>query len=613
MTQRLQQECMHKLVVVKPPSILELTASRFAGHDAFTITVASMCRKLGVNLNRARDLVEKIATQVKSEHGLGSMAVSIYDTAWLAMVQKQSGNEKQWLFPESFTYLLEQQGLDGGWDTLTQKTRTALYPDALWIPDCIMHSLAALLALCQHFRFAGCSLGMDLPPDGLSRILRAKRFLDARFASLTFDGMSHFGFEMLVPVLLRLLADEGIEFEFPAKDELLTKYQKASSVDLSWLYDHPCKVPLFCLEAFLGKLDFGRLSHLVTSNAGIVASPASTAAYLIYSPSWSGEGESYLRHVVAHGQGSGDGSVGGVFPLEIFEPSWVLTALLENGFTADDLGRQEVEAILNVIHESLTDGVASSTHAFLPDADTTSRVLTTLNLHGYNISPSGLAQRFETDRCFETFDDQMPNRVTSVSVNGNALNALLHSPDPDLFAPQIDKVARFLCDRWKAQGKIQDHWNMTEYYGIMHIAQSLVPLLIAPNRGLLISLPTDLLYHLVPSTLGEILEHLLIRQNPDGSWGELHCSEETAYAIVALVNIGSHHLVTGERECQVDLAVARGKQFLLENWAPGSKSPDRLWTGKVLHGVAYVAEAYVLAALKVNRVNLAGARGILPN
>ncbi|KAI9376183.1 terpenoid cyclases/protein prenyltransferase alpha-alpha toroid [Aspergillus egyptiacus] len=566
-----------------------------------------------VLVSRASELVHRIATEMKSKHGLSSMAVSIYDTSWLAMIPKKTGDSTQWLFPESFTYLLDHQGPDGGWDLLAQSTRTAQYPDSLWIPDCIVHSLAGLLALCRHFRPAESAGEANLPPpdDGLSRIFRAKRFLDSKLAALALDGITHFGFELLVPVLLRLLEEEGVQFDFPAKEELSLKYEEASSIDMAWLYDGPCKVPLFCLEAFLGKLDFNRLSHLVTSTAGIAASPASTAAYLVHSEVWSDEAEEYLRHAVLHGQGAGDGSVGGVFPLEIFEPSWVLTALLENGFTAENLGLKEVDLILEMIHESLEDGVTGATHAFFPDADDTSRALMTLNLQGYHKSPSGLLRRFEVDQCFETFDHQLPNRVTSVSVNGNVLNALLHSPDPNALSPQIEKVARFLCKKWGPTETLQDHWNMSEYYGIMHIAQSLIPLLIAHDRGSLMSLPADLFRDIVPSTLQQVLGHLLSRQHPDGSWGTLHCSEETAYAVVALVNLGCHPAVVGEKECAVDLAIARGKQFLLGNWVAGNqKNPDRVWTGKVLHGLAYVGEAYILAALKVNRVNLAGARGI---
>ncbi|KAJ5963616.1 Terpenoid cyclases/protein prenyltransferase alpha-alpha toroid [Penicillium vulpinum] len=557
----------------------------------------------------ARDLVQKVSTEMKLEYGMSSMAPSIYDTAWLAMIEKNTDQGPQWLFPGCFEYLIEHQNEEGGWDPLEQATRTVKYPANVWLPDCIIHSLAASLALCWHIRRA-MPKGGDVPSDSLARLLRAKKFLDSKLHVWQLDGTTHFGYELLVPVLLRLLRDEGMTFEFPAKEALMEKYQKASDIDISWLYSSPCKIPLFCLEGFLEKLDFSRLQHLVTS-AGIVASPASAASYLIYSPLWSDQCEAYLRHVVSHGQGKGNGAVGGVFPMEIFEPSWVLTALLENGFTVESLGREQVNDMVQMIHRNLENGVTGATVEFLPDADDTSRALTALNLHGYQISPAAMVEKFEVDQCFETFDARMPNRVKSVSVNGNVLNSLLHAPDPSAFTSQIEKIAKFMCGRWNTDRKFEDHWNLSEYYGLMHMAQSLVPLLVLWDQGGLPSLPEDLVQSVIPSCLQEAMVRILQQQNLDGSWGDIHSREETAYSIIALANLGSHAAV-GDDFSRVELAIARGKQFLLENWQLGDK-PDRIWTGKILHGISYVQDAYVVAALKVSRVNLAGKRGLCPN
>jgi hypothetical protein len=142
----------------------------------------------------------------------------------------------------------------------------------------------------------------------------------------------------------------------------------------------------------------------------------------------------------------------------------------------------------------------------------------------------------------------------------------------------------------------------------MHIAQSLVSLLDKWDKGELPSLPEDIIHSMIPSCLEKAMERILQQQNKDGSWGTIHSREETAYAIVALANLGSHAAICDDFG-RVELAIARGKQFLLENWQPGDK-PDRIWTGKILHGVSYVKDAYVLAALKVNRANLAGKREI---
>ena len=273
---------------------------------------------------RAQNLLREVVTSLKSNYGFTSMAFSIYDTAWLAMITKSSDNGPNWLFPECFTFLLEKQRPDGSWDLLENSNRQSKYQDCIAIPDTILHTLAGLLALSTHVRQSQCG-GCDLPSDIELRIGRAKSFLDIQLAKWDIEKTTHFGFELLVPVLFYLLQGNNILFHFPQKQELENRYSIASKLDIDWLYVETCKVPLFSLEALIGKLDFSRLSHQI-SPAGMMASPASTAAYLIYAPTWSDECEAYLRHILLHGQGNGNGGVPGVFPLTTFESSWVCLA-----------------------------------------------------------------------------------------------------------------------------------------------------------------------------------------------------------------------------------------------------------------------------------------------
>ncbi|OJZ91051.1 hypothetical protein ASPFODRAFT_203518 [Aspergillus luchuensis CBS 106.47] len=555
----------------------------------------------------AKDLVAKVASDSKSQYGLSSMAPSIYDTAWLAMVEKKKDEGYEWVFPTSFEYLLREQTDDGGWDPLEGVTkRHGEYPENIWIQDCVVHSLAALLALCRLVRRSSSHYKEPLPDNILFRLFRAKSFLDAKLQKWQPDKAIHFTVELIVPVLLHLLSEEGVDFEFPAKVDLLSKYAAATSIDISWLYQGPCSIPLFSLEGFVRQLEWNKLGSLVTS-AGITASPASAAAYLIYSPTWSDECEAYLRHIVSQGQGKGNGGVGGVYPLEVFEPCWVLSTLLESGFTVDNLGTENVGDLIELIHRSMPHGVAGATNTFLPDADDTARALMVLKNNGYEVSRANLIKSFEGDDCFETFDDRMPQRVTSVSVNGNVLNCLLSSPDPSAYTSQIEKIAKFMCTKWSKEKMLNDHWNFSEYYGIMHMAQSLVPVRVLWDQGCLPGLTEDIIQDRIPQCLQEVLNRVICGQNDDGSWGNMHGAEETAYAIIALAQLASHAAIAGDYS-KADLAIARGKQFLLETWTMGQK-PDRIWTGKVMHGISYVHDAHVLAALKINRANLAGKRG----
>jgi hypothetical protein len=142
------------------------------------------------------------------------------------------------------------------------------------------------------------------------------------------------------------------------------------------------------------------------------------------------------------------------------------------------------------------------------------------------------------------------------------------------------------------------------------MAQSLVQLLVLWHEGGLPTIPEDFVQMIIPSCLQGATALIVQQQNPDGSWGDIHSKEETAYSIIALANMGSHTAL-GDDFSHVELAIARGKQFLLENWELGDR-PDRIWTGKILHGISYVQDAYVIAALKISRANLAGKRRLDP-
>lgn len=64
-------------------------------------------------------------------------------------------------------------------------------------------------------------------------------------------------------------------------------------------------VPLLLL---IGLIDFSRVAHHKV-NGSIIASPSSTAAYLIHTTTWDNEAEDYLRHMISEGKGRGGGGV----------------------------------------------------------------------------------------------------------------------------------------------------------------------------------------------------------------------------------------------------------------------------------------------------------------
>ncbi len=243
------------------------------------------------------------------------MSSCVYDTAWVALVPLFPGSS-DWLFPETFSYILDQQQDDGGWHHHATEF------------DDILNSLAALYAIVKHLKNIAeenSTFGKDLE----SRVHRARVFLDSKLVTWDVPNTQHVGFEVIVPAMLRYLAAEGINFGFPGRNAI----EKLEAEKLSRF--HPsilAKVrttALHSLEAFIGKVDFNGLRHYITFGS-MMASPASVAAYLMNITKRDAEAEEYLRFVVDLRQKSGDyGSVPSAFPSMYFEYSWVIFNALE--------------------------------------------------------------------------------------------------------------------------------------------------------------------------------------------------------------------------------------------------------------------------------------------
>ena len=132
----------------------------------------------------------------------------------------------------------------------------------------------------------------------------------------------HVGFEILVPALLTMLENESIYLNFPGRKLLMElNAVKLGGINPEMLYETPTML-LHSLEAFIGTLDFDRVGHHKRFGS-MMASPASTAAYLIHSSIWDEESEGYVRRVIFEGKGNGLGGVPSVFPTTIFEMTWV--------------------------------------------------------------------------------------------------------------------------------------------------------------------------------------------------------------------------------------------------------------------------------------------------
>ena len=267
---------------------------------------------------RIDKLLGRLLDTYDPSYGLGSMTCSVYDTAWVACVSKTVSGRPQWLFPSSFSFVLDAQLPDGAWPAHPCEDDT----DEV---DGILSTAAALFCLSQHVKAplqlrhlddGSLSRRIEKGAESLSRALGGWRVLECNAV----------GFEILVPSLLDLLQREGIHFAFPGKELLLEiRDQKLAKVRPEMLYKSAPLALLHSLEAFHGHKDllFDRVAHQKIGGS-MMASPSATASYLIRCPRWDEEAEAYLRLVLSNGEGRGSGGVPSAYPSTNFELTWVI-------------------------------------------------------------------------------------------------------------------------------------------------------------------------------------------------------------------------------------------------------------------------------------------------
>lgn len=262
--------------------------------------------------DQAVSLVKRSGRDYDPKYAHGSMSCATYDTAWVSLVTKFLNGTRQWLFPECFRSLVDHQESDGSWG----RQAAAI--------DKILNTAAALLSLSRHakepLQLFDIIEGWDLE----KRIERATQSLQHQLVEWDVASTTHVGFEIIVPALLDLLAGEGIAFSFAARENLIrARAAKLKHFDPGLLlYGKHQSTLLHSLEAFTGRIDYDKLAHHKV-NGSFMASPSSTAAYLMNASSWDDEAEDYLRHVISRGSGYGQGSVPSAYPSSNFEYAWV--------------------------------------------------------------------------------------------------------------------------------------------------------------------------------------------------------------------------------------------------------------------------------------------------
>lgn len=251
--------------------------------------------------------------------GMGTMAVSVYDTAWIACVSKTVSGATQWLFPPSFLYILETQDINGAWPAHAE------HPQIDSSEDCILSTMAALFCLEQHLRDPHQLSRWYSSEDIRYRITLGLAALSELLASWHIADCKAVGFEILAPALLDLLEKERGPLYFPDRATLMSiRDKKLSKIKPEMLYGKTPLTLLHSLEAFYGKpdFDFDRVAHHKVGGS-MLASPSSTAAYIMRSSVWDDEAEAYLRLTISNSYGRSSGAVPSAYPSTYFEITWV--------------------------------------------------------------------------------------------------------------------------------------------------------------------------------------------------------------------------------------------------------------------------------------------------
>ncbi|KAI1657167.1 hypothetical protein F4813DRAFT_396661 [Daldinia decipiens] len=355
-----------------------------------------------------------------------------------------------------------------------------------------------------------------------------------------------------------------MDFKFPGFEPLMDmNARKLSTFPEEVLHSTHQTTLLHSLEGFVDKIDFDRISHHLLHGA-MMASPSSTAAYLMNASEWSEDAEAYLRFVVD----ASNGGVPSAFPITIFEITWVksisyqvqasfllkvlqvLSTLLESGFTIQDLGVDSVYYITNFLETQLRNGSGITGFApdILPDTDDTAKAILTLSLLKRPASCEDMIKTFESQTHFKTYSYES---TASFSANCNVLNAIIRSTNPSLHLPQVNKSLNFLCQTWY-EGKLSDKWMFTR----------------TANN-----------------------------QSPNGSWKD--SPEITAYAVLTLKKLAPLPWIARILDTRTRESIDCGINYLEANEARWD-TPEFIWVEKVTYGSKLLSETYCLAALRAS-------------
>ncbi|CAL5021385.1 unnamed protein product [Urochloa decumbens] len=370
-------------------------------------------------------MIAAIKEKLKSM-GDGEINISAYDTAWVALVKNLEGSDGP-QFPLSIDWIAQNQLSDGSWGDNT----------FFLVHDRIINTLACIVALKSwNVHDDKCIKGLSFINKNLRRITEDDE-----------DWML-IGFEITFPTLIQMAKDLSLDIPFdePALQVIYTKRdQKLTKIPKDILHVAPTTL-LLSIEG-MPSLDWRDIFKFQCSDGSFMASPAPTAYALMHT------GDKKCFKFIDVLVNKFNGGVPFNYPLDIFEPLWVVDRLERLGISR--YFKNEIKEYLDYVYRHWTQEGLPATKDFpLKDIDDTAMGFRLLRLCGYHVSPCAF-NHFEKDGEFLCYPGQSNQSVTAM------YNLYRAAQVSFLGEAELERAhiycGKLLAER-RASGKFKDKW-----------------------------------------------------------------------------------------------------------------------------------------------------------
>jgi hypothetical protein len=481
-----------------------------------------------------KDLIKE-AKDLLNNLGDGDISPSAYDTAWVARIPDKEDPTKP-MFPQCLQWVKDNQLADGSWGA----------PNVEYYHDRIICTLSCLIALKTW-------------TDSIENIRKGEDYINKNLDNLQKDPRSTHGFELVFTSMVHTAQILKINLNYAAPTIQIynaLKLRKLEKIPLETLCSTKSSIS-YSLE-FLENEKINPLDLKVHqgSDGSYGCSPGATAYILLHIDD--PKAESYLRNVLK----KFTNFVPIVYPLEIFEKSWVINNFLDSNISKEL--EEEILPSIDYLNDNWNNkGVGLSINFSTPDLDDTAMSFRALN--AFNIKKEiSVFRSFESEDgflCYKGEVDASPSHL------GNLMLAVSTSEEKELKDYFLIKANSYLLNI--LDEKYSDKWNISNYYTMNRILPTL-------KRSKDLS--------------NKVQDIILKEQKDNGSWGKgfLGTVEETAYVLPILVKLYSNNTDP------VKNVILKAIKFILSN---DTNTITYLWLGKCLYSPINIRKSFILSSL----------------